>query len=407
MDVKNKNPKPKGQCFFEGFTPAPSSIPTYTKPVVKKKTIVNNEYSELLHNNTIAGVKRLLIKKDNDNKLTKPQFEAILAAEKGDKNRNGIKKWIGFSIIIGKLAGDFFLDYYDKVSIFKSSLQKYVRRSETDKAVACAKSLFLSNKQQALNRIKIIITEDVVSAVETVKYIHADMDIKTYLQVVKCIANAPKDKRAWLMVKYFTDSSAYPYSLNVSDAIKAEKIMNNVKYGDKLKDEVVLEVVKGLYTLVNPLDIGGVWDIIKRDEVTESLVNRAMKGTYFDGDKWQLLIAAVYYHIGDYLLKDVELPEVNVDEVEQIKLKEIDWYCMDFHTPVGRRALRIYLSKNRQLSEDALKTTWFISESAKAPDTIGPWLDTSEYDKEWEKHKEKIKETIIYLCGKFELDKLD
>ncbi|MBM4400801.1 MAG: hypothetical protein FJ045_02500 [Crenarchaeota archaeon] len=291
-----------------------------------------------------------------------------MRTEKKNKDRAGIKKWLEFGIKTGELS-DFYLDYGGKVSVLKSALQKYIRRGETEKALKAGKFLYLLAKGSAIDRLKNIVVEDVASATSVVQYLNAEIGPSQFLACVKFTADAPKDK------KY---------------AITANRLENlTERQLSQISSDTEDGLVAHLFLLGEDKNENEIYSIVGRSPVTESLVQRAIKGTYFKGDRFCLYAAALDYSQSP--TPDIKLPNVRFDEIEPIKFGDIDWYCLDFHTPVGRTALNFFISKHRDIDRVEFKTAWFMGESAKLGGKVLCRFKM-DYNKElWDKYKDEIK----------------
>jgi len=360
---------------------------------------VAKTYSRFL-NQPIDPAKKQLIESNQRRSLSTEEMKMLLVAEKSNKNRRGLKDWLDFGIKSGKLPGMFFLDYQGKMSCYKSALQKYVRRGMTEKALEAGLVLFKMGRDQAVRRLKIIVIEDVFTAVEVMRYLQKDMSVNEFLSVVKFISEAPKDKSGCEVADYLM-------SRNLDELTVDEKLLKeNVK-----KKEHFIQ----LCTMVLKLAKEKEWAVLKRclgnDSVVESCLQRFAEGTFFQGDSGLMIVAVVRYLSGDYLLKRITLPNVSADDIPVLKLAEIDWFALDFHTPIGRAVKYAFLKKFPEIEEQQLDNAWFRCESAKlAENQIGQWEPEGMAlsQRTWRKYKDEI-ETMVkdFQFNKFRVQDYD
>lgn len=358
---------------------------------------------ERLLKKTIPQIQQGLRELDKVEKISVEDMKDLLRIEKMLKNRRGITNWLAFGIMSGKLPGEYFLDYQAKVGAYKSAVQKYIRRSNVEKAVRSAKVLYGLNRVQAIRRMKIIVVEDAFSAVEVLKYFHDDMSLKEFLQVVTAIAGAPKDKSLCSLGWELTDGSLAPRVAAATPGIEWLKanFLNKNEY-----QKVVIQ----LFKLVKDKRFSDIYEVFNYDQdaVVRQCLARVAGGTFWPSDSALLLMAAIRYKQGDYLLKNLTLPPINENEVQPLKLTEIDWFCIDFHTHVGRIAERFFLAKHKEIPQKTLQNVWFHGESALLGGEIIADL-IQPYDKAlWARIKNEIKQTVEdVMFKKFEFEKIE
>lgn len=344
---------------------------------------------ECLLKKTIPQIQQKLRDMDKTERVAVEDMKDLLRIEKMLKNRRGIINWLTFGIMSGKLPGEYFLDYQAKVGAYKSAVQKYIRRSNVEKAVRSAKVLYGLNRVQAIRRMKIIVVEDAFSAVEVLKYFHDNMSLKEFLQVVTVIAGAPKDKSLCSLGWELTDG---PLSGKVASSFpKIEWLQENL-----LSKEQYREVVIQLFKLCKLKRFSDIYEVFHYDQdpVVRQCLDRVAGGTFWESDSALLLMAAIRFKRGDYLVKDLILPKINENEVQPLKLAELDWYTLDFHTHVGRIAERFFLAKHRDIPQKALQAVWFHGEGAKLEgEIVADWVQP--YDRVlWAQIKDEIKQTV-------------
>ncbi|MBI3999469.1 MAG: hypothetical protein HY351_02540, partial [Candidatus Omnitrophica bacterium] len=277
----------------------------------------------------IPYVQKQLTERDKSTPVTIDEMKEILSAEKAGKERVTLTGWLEYGIATKRLPDQFFLSYQDRVSCFKSALQKYVRRGLPEKAMSVAKSLYKLNRQQAVRRMKIIVVEDVFQAVEVLKFFRDDMSLNEFLALVKVVAESPKDKSLCTFGEYVTDGAgkAQIEQLQPDPMFVRENLMNK---------ELFKRVVAHLFKMSKLKRFGEINSILGSDPVVKQCVDRVEGGTFWESDSVLLLMAAVRFLQGDYKTKIPSLPQVDEKDVPAMKLAQIDWYCLDFHTCVGR-----------------------------------------------------------------------
>jgi len=347
-----------------------------------------NDMEHLLQK-TIPQIQQKLRDLDKIEKVAVEDMKDLLRIEKMSKNRSGIVNWLTFGIMSGKLPGEYFLDYQAKVGLYKSAVQKYIRRSNVEKAVRAAKVLYGLSKDQAIRRMKIIAVEDAFSAVEVLRYFREDMSLKEFLQVVAVIAGSPKDKSLCPMGWELTEGSLAPKVIETMPDI--EWLKANLLNKDEYR-RVVIE----LFKLAKDKQFSKIYEVFDYDQdaVVRQCLDRVAGGTFWESDSALLLMAAIRYKQGDYAVKGLTLPQIDENEVQALPLTQLDWFCIDFHTHVGRIAERFFLYKHKEIAQKTLQATWFHAESAKLDgEIIADWVQA--YDKQlWARIKDEIKRTV-------------
>ncbi len=347
---------------------------------------------EYLLQKTIPQIQQKLRDLDKIEKITVEDMKDLLRVEKMAKNRSGIVGWLTVGVMSGKLPGEYFLDYQARVGAYKSAVQKYIRRSNVEKAVKAARVLYELSKIQAIRRMKIIVVEDAFTAVEVLKFFpqnEQDMSLKLFLQITAAIAGSPKDKSLCSFGWELTDGPLAPRVAEVTPDIEWMK-------ANLLNKEEYREVVIQLFKLCKTKRFADIYEVFHYDqnEVVRQCLDRVAGGTFWESDSALLLMAAIRFKAGDYLLKDLQLPPIDENEVQGLPLTGLDWYTLDFHTHIGRVAERFFLAKHREIPQKTLQSTWFHGESAKLDgEIIADWVQP--YDKQlWARIKDEIKRTV-------------
>ncbi len=352
---------------------------------------------------SIAVIQEELRKMDKIESVTAEDLKDLLKLEKLSKNRRTLIGWLEVGVMSGELPGEFYLDYQGKVGLYKSALQKYIRRGMVEKAVRAAKTLFLLGKDQAIRRLKIIAVEDAFSAVEVLKFFHDGMSLKEFLQVTAVIAEAPKDKTLCSLGWQLTEGLlASQVNTTVPDTTW-------LRYHLLDKQEYVAVMVQ-LFKLAKDKRYAEIYEIFQHDQdaVVKQCLDRVVGGTFWESDSALLLSAAIRYKRGDYALKGITLPSIDENAVQRLPLAEIDPFCIDFHTHIGRIAERFFLARHREIPQKILQSVWFHGESALlGGEIIADWIQP--YDKRlWERIRPEIQQIIEDLMfKKFKLRELD
>ena len=91
--------------------------------------------------------------------------------------------------------------------------------------------------------------------------------------------------------------------------------------------------------------------------------------------------------------------------VTALTLSELDPFCLDFHTPIGRVAKLWFLKQHPEIPERELEIAWFHAESAKLGGVIeADW--ERPYNRElWARHGGEVMRLVQDVMRKFELDR--
>ena len=348
---------------------------------------------------SIEVIQKRLAERNRLRPVTVKEMAALLDVERANKRQTGIIEWLKLSIEAGRLADPkYYLGYQDQVSCVKSALQKYVRRSMSEKAVRAAKRLYQMSRVQAMRRMKIIVVEDAFSAVELLRYFNDRMSLNEFLGVAQVAAEAPKDKSLCKLGEELTEGWRAPTLERVepdAEWVKAH-LLNKAHFEN---------VVTQLYRLVQLKRFDLLYGVLGHDEIVEQCVGRVEGGTYWVSDSVLLIMAAIRYLQGDYRCKGLSLPSVDANAIAALTLAEIDPFCLDFHTPIGRVAKLWFLKRHPDVQERELEIAWFHAESAKLDGVIeADW--ERPYNRElWARHGGEIMQLVRDVMRKFELDR--
>jgi len=348
---------------------------------------------------TIPIIQQRLMALDRSGPVTVEQMAALLDVERANKNRRGIIEWLKLGIETGRLPDPkYHLGYQDQVSCVRSALQKYVRRSMTEKAVRAAKRLYQMSRVQAMRRMKIIIVEDAFSAVELLRYFDDQMSLNEFLGVAQAAAEAPKDKSLCKLGEELTEGWRAPTLERVEPDVGwlKEHLLDKAHFED---------VVTQLYRLAQMKRLDLLYEVVGHDEIVDQCIGRVEGGTYWASDSVLLIMAAVRWLQKDYALKGLSLPSVDGNTVTALMLSELDPFCLDFHTPIGRVAKLWFLKRHPDVQERELEIAWFHAESAKLGGVIeADWEHP--YNRElWARYGGEVMRLVQDVMRKFELDR--
>lgn len=225
----------------------------------------------------------------------------------------------------------------DRISLLKSALQKYIRRGETDKAVAVAGRLLeLPGGRSALaRRLPIIAAEDVgITYIAAAATDHGEWSDEDLVSVAAGLSRVPKSKEAyWLAATVWSD----PQSV---DEVTPNALQRHLVHGEYLSALRCAMAAKQRRTwrsgdrLIAALrEAGGRAPAHAAAIVDASLRREAKGGSGTD----ELLAAAI--------IATIDRPADPPDPFDPVpptgdRQLNLDFYVADGHTAVGQRALR-------------------------------------------------------------------
>lgn len=350
----------------------------------------------MLLNQTIPLIQQRLTERDRISRITVEEMTALLAVEQANKRRLGITEWLKLGIASGRLPDSrYYLGYHDRAGCFKSALQKYIRRSMTEKGLRAARSLWRMGKSPAIARLKIVIPEDAHCAIGLLDQVSDDMTEAMYLSIVKAVAEGPKDK------------SSCPLAIAMDEDKTLEALVPDVALIQQhLLDRSKLPVVaRHTFKLCQMGRQEDVIELLGKCNVVRTLIGRQKAGTAFGDDSTLLVIAAIRYAQSDFNAT-MQPAQVEPSAIQLLRLDEIDWYAFDFHTAVGRPAERIFLSRHREVDSKQLRKNWFMSEGGKlAGNVLSSEWDVLPYDKGfWPTHGQEIERLVRDMMKRFQLE---
>lgn len=360
---------------------------------------MNRDEMAMLLDRTIPEIQSRLRERDKVAPLSTYDMSFLLGTEQSKKNRVGIKEWLKVGIQSGKLPSEFYLTFNDKVGCLKSALQKFIRRSMTEKALRAARSLWRFGPEAATNRLRIIIPEDVHGAIGLLDYFSDHMKEAEFLAIVKAICEAPKDK----------SSCALAVEID-HDEFAKEKLVPNVALVQRnlMKRNELPTVTRHIFRMCKLDRYDEVYQILGAHKVVVELIERQRRGVRWSDDGVLLAIAAIRYVQQDYDQSIIPLP-INAQEIKPLRLNEIDWPCFDFHTVIGRTVEKWLLARYRELDSKTLRYNWFMTISAKLEGKVieGPF-EQQPYDKEFlPKYGEELERLTKEAMNKFRLSEYD
>ncbi len=225
----------------------------------------------------------------------------------------------------------------ERISLFKSALQKYIRRGETAKAIAVANRLLeLPGGRSALaRRLPVIAAEDVgITYLPAAATDHGDWSDEELLTVTGGLSRVPKSKEAyWLAATVWYDPRPV-------DDVTPSGLRGRIADGDHLaalrcaiaakesrvwrSGDRVISALREALAAAPP----------HAQAITDSALRREAKGG-FGMD--ELLAAAIIAAIDRPLEPPPPFEGPQRPRVQSMKL---DFYVADGHTRAGQRALR-------------------------------------------------------------------
>lgn len=356
---------------------------------------MNRDEMAALLDRTIPEIQSRLREQDKVAPLSTDDMSFVLGIEQSKKNRVGVKEWLRVGLQFGRLPGEFYLTFNDKAGCFKSALQKYVRRSMTEKALQAARSLWRFGPESAINRMRIIVPEDVHCAIGLLNYFSNAMKETEYLSIVKAVSESPKDK------------SSCSLAVEIDrDEFAKEKLVPNVTLiqRDLMNRNELPIVARHIFRMCKLDRYDEVYRILGTHKVVVELIERQRRGTRWSDDGVLLVIAALRFVQQDFDKNIIPLP-IDPNEVKPLRLDQIDWFCFDFHTVIGRTVEKWFLARHRELDSKTLRHNWFMNVSAKLEGKVikGPF-EQQLYDREFlSKYGEELERLTRETMNKFRL----
>lgn len=358
--------------------------------------MMTDEEAVALLSCSIEVIQRRLTERNRITPVTVEEMTALLAVEQANKNRLGMREWLGLGIQMGQLADPrYYLGFHDRAGCFKSAVQKFIRRSETEKALRAARSLWRMGKAAAIARLKIVVPEDCHCTIGLLEHVHGDMSEAEYLGIIKSVSDGPKDK------------SSCPLAIAMDEDADLERLVPDVAViREHLMDRSKLPLVsRHIFKLCRMGRQEDVMGMLGNGNVVRTLIGRQQAGVQWGDDATLLVIAAIRYAQGDYNAS-IRPTQVESSTIPPLRLDELDWYTLDFHTAPGRVAERIHLSRHRDVDSKRLRRAWFMNESGKlAGNVLSSEWDTMSRDTEfWLRHAPEIERLTRDMMRRFQLE---
>ena len=344
-------------------------------------------YEDLL-SKSIPHIQKILRERNEDEKITVKEMKLIYDEEqKRKKPRKSLSRWIQECISRDDIIGEFYLDFMSTVGIFKSALQKYIRRGDPVKAVQSAKALQMMQSSSLNRRLKVIIPEDVFTGITL--YQHVD---EFPLEVTYSLAALVKDGHCCRAFNEIKATNKY------KDGCDIEWLKANWETGD------IYKVVSMLFALCEDKRMDTVEEVfakkLKGEPAVQAIIDELKSDSKVD---YHLTVVSVLRMLRTGYDRTVEIyPEPDLD-VEPIEISELDWYVFDMHTFPGRVA-RDLIAKDKGLSPGEVGWAWWFGEASIRKDEVrstsvfGEFVLGNEikYKKMWGHLRELAIEKVMY-----------
>jgi len=293
---------------------------------------------------SIQAIQKILRHQDEKKKVSVVRMKDLLEREKNGKNRSTLKRWLEYGIEQGKLPDEFYLDYRAKAGLFKSALQKYIRRGMVDKAVRTAYTLFKMDKNSLTHRLHTILCEDGYTA------IGAFPECKDNpIGVTKLAASLNSDGHCYRLAEHIILNGLF-------NSVKPNRTWLEANF---LKGDIV-EILAMLSNWRRHQHLHEIGRYFKdTPHLCFSILNQVEEDERWDGDI--LMAAAVRVAREGY--DDITVPNVDLVGIEPISEDEFEWFVYDMHTYPGVVSMRQLCSK-LNLTYKTLEYAWWYGASA-------------------------------------------
>ncbi|MFW6172993.1 MAG: hypothetical protein ACOC5T_04550 [Elusimicrobiota bacterium] len=319
--------------------------------------------ADALECKTIPEIQELLQQKEKkEGKVSSELISNAIEAEKKGKNRKSLIRWLYHAKKIGEIPGEYYIDYMSEVGIWKSALQKYIRRSEVGKAVKAAVKLNAMQPTSLVRRLKVILCEDCYTSID----LYGLIDTNPIL-VAGYAADRAKDGHCCRAFNEIKNTKKY------KDGYDIDWIKDNWKTGDlskvmsmifALEEDNKLPVLNKIltdYIDLLPTRAG-------RDVMNELLTSSKV-------DYWITLVALMRMLRNGYEIVAEKVDKSKYSDYmkeDLIQLEEVNWYALDMHTFPGRVA-RDITAKKKGISRNKLGWMWWFGEtSIRVPENKPP-----------------------------------
>lgn len=355
----------------------------------------------------IVDIQKILQKQNDEEKVTVDTLEEYVECEKKMKNRRSLLRWLNYGIKLGELPSEYFLDFMAEVGIWKSAMQKYIRRGDVEKAVRAAAKLNEMQPASLIRRLKVILCEDCYTSID----LYTLVDINP-ITVAGYAAERGKDGHCCRAFNEIKDTEEYKKGYDL------EWLKDNYKEGDFAK------VVSMLFALREDNKLFEVEKIFKNDldlmptKAGTFIMKELLSSSKVDYDLTLVALLKMIRDGYEVIAEKVTHSRFNkiVKKQKVMKIQEVDWYAFDFHTFPGRVA-RDLAAKDLGLERSALGWMWWFGESSFRVDEAEPADDYKPYYmtekekqciKDWEEVKETVQKKVEYVAKElFKLDALN
>ena len=345
---------------------------------------------ESLMSKPIPHVQGTLREQDKTKKITVKEMEELVQFEKEGKQRKSMLRWLRECIDRKEIVGEYYLDYMATVGIYKSAMQKYIRRGNPEKAVRAAKALQDMQPTSLIRRLKVIIPEDVYTCMNLYQYVEDKP-----LEVVWTLAHSAKDGHCCRAFNEVKETGEY------------EKITDLMFFKDHWKDGDLSKVISTMFAVARKDDglagIGRVFkELLDEHPAAKAVMDELLNDTKVDID---LTLVALLRMFRDGYEKTVLMEDDFIDATEPMHISEVDWFAYDMHTFPGRITMQL-IAKDHHLKRDDVGWYWWFGEAsiripeADAPEEYKKYTGKKEIrcKEEWKKIRKDAIDKIFYVC---------
>jgi len=353
-------------------------------------------YDDLMQK-PIPQIQKSLRAQDEKKKITVKEMKELVQLEKDGKNRKSMLRFLRECISREEIVGEYYLDYMATVGIYKSAMQKYIRRGYAEKAVRAAKALHDMQPASLIRRLKVIIPEDVYTCMNLYQHVEEHP-----LRVTYTLAKSQKDGHCCRAFNEVKDTKEY------------EKITDLMFFKDHWKDGDLSKVISTMFAVARKEDgleaIGRVFDEpIGKQEAPRAVMDELLSNSKVDID---LTLVALLRMLRDGYEDTALKDDSFIDAIEPLHIDEVDWFAYDMHTFPGRIVMNL-LSKDHHVKQGAVSWSWWFGEASLRIPEADPTPEYKKYigvrelsfKKKWAKMRDDAIEKVFYVCR--ELFKLD
>jgi len=344
----------------------------------------------------IAQIQSILQAQDKVEKVTVAQLQEYVEMEKKTKNRTSLLRWLNYGIKLEEVPSEYFMDFMSEVGLWKSAMQKYIRRSEVEKAVRAASKLNEMHPASLTRRLKVILPEDCYTSID----LYSMIDFNP-IAVAGYAAMRGKDGHCCRAFNEIKDTGEYKKGYDMS------WLEVNYKTGDFAK------VVSMLFALVENKELFLVEKLFRKDidlmptKAGDCIMKELLGSSKVDYD---LTLVALLKMIRDgYEVFAEKVAKTKFSAMlkgaPKMELSDIDWYAIDFHTFPGRVA-RDLAAKDCGIDKETFGWMWWFGESSyrdnesEPSDDYKPYYMTAKETKcieDWKDVKQVVEDKIEYV----------